>query len=171
MANEYRLQSNGELKTKEELVVANANTSFPKVWDDTIYEFLGVDIVFKTPRPAPSAAYKTVVRNGVEQNAKDQWVQAWVEQDMFADTTDDDGVKTTKAKHEEAYQAKLDANAAVAVRSKRDGLLAETDWMGLSDVTMSSAWATYRQALRDITTHSNFPHNLTDDDWPTKPEA
>ena len=169
MANEYRLQSNGEIKTKEELIAANANTSFPKVWDDTIYEFLGVDVVFETPQPTPSGAYKTVVRNGVEQNAKDQWVQAWVEQDMFEDTTVD-GVTTTKAEHEAAYQAKLDADAAAAVRSQRDGLLAETDWMGLSDVTMSSDWATYRQALRDITAHSKFPHNLTEDDWPEKPE-
>jgi len=169
MANEYRLQSNGEIKTKEELIAANANTSFPKVWNDEVYEFLGVDIVFETPKPEPSGAYKTVARNGVEQDANDKWVQAWVEQDMFEDTTVD-GVTTIKAEHEAAYQAKLDAEAAAAVRTKRDGLLAETDWMGLSDVTMSSDWATYRQALRDITTHSNFPHNLTEDDWPEKPE-
>ena len=169
MANEYRLQSNGEIKTKEELIAANANTSFPKVWNDTIYEFLGVDVVFETPQPTPSGAYKTVVRNGVEQNAKDQWVQAWVEQDMFEDTTVD-GVTTTKAEHEAAYQAKLDADAAAAVRSKRDGLLAETDFYALSDVTMTDAMTTYRQALRDITAHSKFPHNLTEDDWPEKPE-
>ena len=54
MANEYRLQSNGEIKTKEELIVANVNTSFPKVWDDAIYEFLGVDVVFETPKPTSS---------------------------------------------------------------------------------------------------------------------
>ena len=169
MANEYRLKSDGSIKTKEELIAANKNMSMPKVWGEGVYEALGIDVVFKTPQPSASGAYKTVVRNGVEQNAKDQWVQAWVEQDMFADTTVDD-VTTTKAEHEAAYQARLDADAAAAVRSQRDGLLVETDWMGLSDVTMSSDWATYRQALRDITTHSNFPHNLTEDDWPEKPE-
>ena len=169
MANEYRLKSDGSIKTKEELIAANKNMSMPKVWGEGVYEALGIDVVFETPQPSASGAYKTVVRNGVEQNAKDQWVQAWVEQDMFADTTVDD-VTTTKAEHEAAYQARLDADAAAAVRSQRDGLLVETDWMGLSDVTMSSDWATYRQALRDITTHSNFPHNLTEDDWPEKPE-
>jgi len=168
MANEYRLKSDGSIKTKQELIAANKNMSMPKVWGEGVYEALGIDVVFETPQPTSSEAYKHYVRNGVEQNDNDQWVQAWVEQDMFADTTVDD-VTTTKAEHEAAYQAKLDADAATAVRSRRDGLLAETDWMGLSDVTMSSAWATYRQALRDITTHSNFPHNLTDDDWPTKP--
>jgi len=83
---------------------------------------------------------------------------------MFADTTVDD-VTTTKAEHEAAYQARLDAEAAAAVRTKRDGLLADTDWTGMSDVTMSSSMATYRQALRDLPTHSNFP-NLDSDDWP-----
>ena len=111
MANEYRLKSDGSIKTKEELIAANKNMSMPKVWGEGVYEALGVDVVFETPQPTPSGAYKKVVRNGVEQNAKDQWVQAWIEQDMFADTTVD-GVTTTKAEHEEAYQATLDANAA-----------------------------------------------------------
>ena len=165
MANEYRLKSDGSIKTKEELIAANKNMSMPKVWGEGVYEALGIDVVFETPQPSASGAYKTVVRNGVEQNAKDQWVQAWVEQDMFADTTVDD-VTTTKAEHEAAYQARLDADAAAAVRSQRDGLLVETDWMGLSDVTMSSAWATYRQALRDVPEQDDFPHTIT---WPDKP--
>ena len=166
MANEYRLKSDGSIKTKEELIAANKNMSMPKVWGEGVYEALGIDVVFETPQPSASGAYKTVVRNGVEQNAKDQWVQAWVEQDMFAGTTVDD-VTTTKAEHEAAYQARLDADAAAAVRSQRDGLLVETDWMGLSDVTMSSDWATYRQALRDVPSQSGFPHDIT---WPEKPE-
>ena len=39
----------------------------------------------------------------------------------------------------------------VNIRQERTGLLAECDWMGTSDVTMSDDWKTYRQALRDIT--------------------
>ena len=54
------------------------------------------------------------------------------------------------------------------LRIERDRLLAETDWTALGDVTMSNNMKTYRQALRDITTHSAFP-NLSDDDWPTAP--
>ena len=57
---------------------------------------------------------------------------------------------------------------ASSLRSARDKLLAETDWTALSDVTMSTEMAAYRQALRDITTHANWP-NLADADWPTKP--
>jgi len=37
------------------------------------------------------------------------------------------------------------------IRLERTGLLAECDWMGMSDVTMADSWKTYRQALRDIT--------------------
>lgn len=53
-------------------------------------------------------------------------------------------------------------------KQKRDRFLAETDFHALSDVTMSAAMRTYRQALRDITTHANWPF-LNDDDWPIKP--
>ena len=38
-----------------------------------------------------------------------------------------------------------------SIRQERTELLAECDWMGMSDVTMSDDWKTYRQALRDIT--------------------
>ena len=63
-----------------------------------------------------------------------------------------------------------DATAAKAkeMRKKRDALLADTDWMALSDVTMSAETTTYRQALRDITAHTNWPY-LGKDEWPAKP--
>ena len=53
------------------------------------------------------------------------------------------------------------------IRDHRNGLLAETDWMANSDVTMSDAWKTYRQLLRDIPASNTIYENVT---WPTKPE-
>ena len=53
------------------------------------------------------------------------------------------------------------------LRFKRNRLLAETDWMANSDVTMTDAWKTYRQALRDLPANTSDPANPT---WPTKPE-
>ena len=53
-------------------------------------------------------------------------------------------------------------------RQMRNGELIDTDWWGVSDRTMSQAEKDYRQALRDITSHSNWPR-LSDEDWPTKP--
>ena len=55
------------------------------------------------------------------------------------------------------------------LRNKRNILLAETDWMANSDVTIADNWKTYRQALRDLPSHSNWP-NLEDADWPSAPE-
>tara|TARA_R100000951_G_scaffold53218_1_gene44911 strand:+ start:2206 stop:2484 length:279 start_codon:yes stop_codon:yes gene_type:complete len=51
-------------------------------------------------------------------------------------------------------------------RRKRDGLLAKTDWRTSSDLTLSTEWATYRQALRDVPQQTDFPSSIT---WPTKP--
>jgi hypothetical protein len=163
---EFRVRSSGELKTQGQLRKLNPNVSLPKVWNSNVYDTLGIDPVFPTPKPDTTGDYKVVVRDGVEQDANNNWVQKWVERDMFSDTTED-GVTTTKAEHEAAYQARLDADAAKAVRAERDQKLKDTDWMGLSDVTMSAEWAAYRQGLRDISLQDGFPHTIT---WPTEPE-
>ena len=75
-----------------------------------------------------------------------------------------------------AAQTARDNATAEATRAVRDMRLAETDWMANSDVTMTDAWNTYRQALRDITKHSNWPnlkmpapYGSGDNDWPVKP--
>ena len=56
-----------------------------------------------------------------------------------------------------------------AHRNRRNMLLHATDWWASSDRTMTAAQTDYRQALRDITDHADWP-NLSDSDWPTKPE-
>ena len=164
--SEYRERTTGEVKTQGEWRSAFKNMSLPKVWNSNVCDAMNIDAVLASPA-ATTTAYQTSARDGVEQNANGDWVEKYVARDMFADTTED-GVTTTKAEHEAAYQATLDANTATSNRSTRDSKLAETDWTGMSDVTMSSEMTTYRQALRDITTHSNWP-DLEDADWPTKP--
>ena len=166
----YRIRSSGDIKTQGEIRKMHTNVSLPRSWDENVFNVLGIDPVLPTTQPEPSDAYQVVVYNGVTQDANGNWVQAWSVVDMFQDYTDDEGVTHTKAEQEAAYQADLDAKAAASVRSTRDAKIAETDWMALTDVTMSTEMAAYRQALRDITTHVNFP-NLQDSDWPTKPEV
>ena len=56
------------------------------------------------------------------------------------------------------------------LRDERNRLLAETDWMGNSDVTMSADWKTYRQALRDITNQTPSDDEMSNITWPKKPE-
>lgn len=69
---------------------------------------------------------------------------------------------------EESDQRKADAaaNKAIAQRGQRNDLLAATDYLALSDATLTDAMKTYRQALRDVPAQSGFPDNIT---WPTKP--
>jgi len=165
---EYRDRTTGELKNQGELRRDNPNMSLPKVWNEFTFDALNVDPVLRSPKPTEGiGAYQTVRRNGVTQDANNNWVEAWEIADMFSDTTED-GVTTTKAEHEAAYQARLDSDAAERNRNERDRLIAETDWWASSDLTMTAEQTAYRQALRDITTHANWPH-LGEDDWPTKP--
>ena len=59
-----------------------------------------------------------------------------------------------------------DALATVA-RNKRNHLLSQSDWTQVADAPVDqTAWATYRQALRDITVQAGFPENI---DWPIAP--
>lgn len=54
------------------------------------------------------------------------------------------------------------------VRVQRNALLAASDWTQIPDAPVDkSAWAAYRQALRDIPQQSGFPNSVT---WPSKPE-
>ena len=59
------------------------------------------------------------------------------------------------------------AEAEAQIRKYRDAFLAETDAWALSDRTMTEAQRAYRQALRDLPSHEDFPNG---DIWPTKPE-
>jgi len=54
------------------------------------------------------------------------------------------------------------------VRKERDNLLKQTDWRAGKDVTLSTAWREYRQALRDITEHPDA--NTACDNWPVMPD-
>lgn len=165
---EYRDRTTGELKSQGQLRKENPNMSLPKAWNSNVHDALNVDPVLRAPQPSEGIGkYQTVRRNGVVQDSLGNWVEAWEISDMFADTTVD-GVTTTKAEHEVAYQARLDSDAAERNRTERNRLIAETDWWASSDLTMTAEQTAYRQALRDITTHANWPH-LEEADWPTKP--
>ena len=162
---EYRNRTTGEIKTQGELRRDNPNMSMPRVWGDSVCDALNVDPILAAPKPTEGIGqYQFVARNGAVQDANDNWVEAWEIRDMFADI---EGGQT-KAEQETAYQTQLDTSAAESNRSQRDRLLTETDWWAVSDRTMTSAQTTYRTALRDLPTHSDWPH-LEDSDWPTKP--
>jgi hypothetical protein len=168
--SEYRNRTTGEVKSQGQWRAANPNMSLPRVWNDSVLDALDLDPVLRSPA-ATTTAYQTSMRDGVEQDANGNWVEKYVARDMFADTTED-GVTTTKAEHETAYQAGLDATAAEGHRTTRNKLLADSDWTQMNDSPLTNevktAWATYRQELRDLSDLDAWP-NLDDADWPVAP--
>ena len=167
---EFRERTTGEVKSQGEWKAAFPKMSLPKVWTSNVCDALNIDPVLPSPA-ATTSAYQTSVRDGVEQDANGNWVEKYVARDMFADTTED-GVTTTKAEHEAAYQARLDADTAQSHRVTRNKLLADTDWTQANDSPLSNdvktQWATYRQELRDMSDLDAWP-NIADDDWPVAP--
>ena len=78
--------------------------------------------------------------------------------------------ETARDAEEKAWADGAPARRMASLREQRNNLLAETDWMGNSDITMSTAWKNYRQALRDITSQTPSDDTLSNITWPTKPE-
>ena len=87
---------------------------------------------------------------------------------------------TTQIKPTEAeinYKiSELDAAEPMRLlRIERDTRITKTDWRASSDLTLSDAWKTYRQALRDLPAsatpklNSYYELDLTSVTWPTEP--
>ena len=127
----------------------NHYTSFPKRPSDASLKLWGMEVVISVDRPV--TGHTQNLTEGDPALIGGQWRQTWV---------------ITDATPEEVTERA--ARQADDARAKRNTLLAATDYFALTDVPMTAAMTTYRQALRDITAHANFP-NLDEADWPLKP--
>ena len=132
--------------TLGELRRDNPETSFPKhIPNETLVAF-GVYPVTQTAAPQVNSLTHRV-KQSVEL-VENQWTQTWVVENLPLDKTSDN------------------------IRAKRDRLLKETDWVVVmhteKGTNIPAEWELYRQALRDITNHVNFPY-LAEEDWPVKP--
>ena len=125
----------------EQLRRDNPSTSFPKAPNNELLAEWGVYPYTVQERPTIDELTQMMTAKELEQ-IDGVWVKGWV-------------VSNRPIKE-----------AEVSVRAKRTALLKETDWLALNDVSMNWEWATYRQALRDITKQSEFPYNVI---WPAKP--
>ena len=148
-----------------------SNISFPRNIPNSLLRNYGVEYVYTAEDPTYDASTHKIVQgqpiaetNGTytEENAPTPelvgqtiYTGRWVLEKTAVEMT---------AEEATAYAETV----ATQNRNTRNRLLAETDWMALTDVTMSAEMTTYRQALRDITDHANWPH-LNDADWPVKP--
>lgn len=141
------------------------NTSMPQQLSEELLNSFGADVVFEGPQATGGTVYQYSQASGVEQ-VNGKWYTKYILGPVFLDQVVD-GVTTTAAEQEDAYKAQKDAEQAKNVRTTRDAKLAECDWTQVADAPVDkTVWATYRQALRDITAQEGFPWTIT---WPDAP--
>lgn len=126
----------------------NPRTSFPKNPSEALLAEWGVFPVSPVSQPSVDHTKNVIEKSPVKVNGK--WTQAW---------------EVANATAQEIEQRI--AEKANAAREQRDTLLSQTDWTQVADAPVDkAAWATYRQALRDIPQQAGFPATII---WPVKP--
>lgn len=145
---EIRLRDTGAVVSDSQFRDAYPNISFPALLDAATLDTYGADPVLNGPQPDASR-YQIIARDGVEEiNGK--WFTKFTAIDMSDDA-----------------RAALDAQQAASQRAERNRRLSESDWTQVLDAPVNqAAWATYRQSLRDITTQTGFPWEVS---WPEMP--
>lgn len=136
----------------EQLKRANPNVSFPKNASDTLLSSFGMQRVFFSTQPELTNT-QVLEESAPVFSAEDQrWTQVWTVRDMTTEEI-----------------ASRDESQAAGVRAERDRLLVQSDWTQGKDIpdNVSSAWAVYRQSLRDIPGQAGFPWDIN---WPAQPE-
>jgi len=129
---------------------ANPNTSFPSTVSDESLAAYGVQRVFNATQPTLTDTQVLVEGTPVFSTEDQRWTQVWSVRNMTQDEIDS-----------------RNAAQAASVRAERNSKLVESDWTQVADSTADkSVWATYRQALRDVTAQTGFPWTIT---WPDAP--
>ena len=77
--------------------------------------------------------------------------------------------ETARDNEEAAWANAAPARALADLRQRRNRLLAETDYLALSDNTLSDDMKTYRKNLRDLPAGKDTVEKCQNATWPTKP--
>ena len=129
---------------------------------DAVLTTLGADVVFEGPQATGGTVYQYSQYAGVEQDDQGRWFTRHILGPVFTNG------ETPAAEQEADYKAARDADQAKSARSSRNEKLKESDWTQVIDSPVDqTVWATYRQALRDVTAQEGFPWTII---WPTQPE-
>ena len=145
---------------------ANNGPSYDQLTPE-VMEAIGVDPVFKGPQATGGTVYQYSQAAGVEQ-IEGKWYTKYILGPTFTDKpATETELAQTAAEQEAAYKAMKDAEQAANVRRTRNEKLKDCDWTMSADSTADkAAWATHRQALRDITNQQGFPWTI---EWPEQP--
>ena len=162
---QIRIRSTGQVLLQHEWEKWVAQTyakSLSGITEEVVNRFES-DIVFEGPQATGGTVYQYSQRDGVEQGEDGKWYTKYILGPVFTDNDE-----ATAAEQEAAYKAMKDAEQAASVRTTRGEKLKDSDWTQVADAPVDkAAWATYRQALRDISAQSGFPWAIQ---WPTQPE-
>tara|TARA_R110002126_G_scaffold157373_1_gene304923 strand:- start:52 stop:549 length:498 start_codon:yes stop_codon:yes gene_type:complete len=164
---QIRVRDTGAVMYEDEFRRLHTGLGLPKVLTEAIINEWGGDIVFEGPQATGGTVYQFSMRQGVEQ-LDGKWYTKYILGPVFTDrAAEGNQPAQTAAEQETAYKAMKDAEQAKSVRTSRTEKLKDCDWTQIADSTADkTAWATYRQALRDITAQSGFPWTIT---WPDAP--
>lgn len=133
----------------EQLRAEHPNQTFPETKD--VLESMGCFHVVATGQPTYDYTQNCVELTPEYNAAEQQWEQRW---NLIAASQQEMDART--------------ANEAIAVRRQRTKLLYECDWTQLADASADkTAWAAYRQQLRDISQQTGFPWSVV---WPMPPQ-
>jgi hypothetical protein len=159
---QIRIRSTGQVLLQHEWEKWVAQTyakSLSGISEEAVNRFES-DIVFEGPQATGGTVYQYSQRDGVEE-LEGKWYTKYILGPVFTDG------ETTAAEQEAEYKSRKDAEQATNVRKSRTEMLNDCDWTQIADSTADkTAWATYRQALRDVPLQAGFPWEIT---WPTQP--
>lgn len=159
---ELRNRATGAITTDSQFRAEFPTTSFPRQLTPEILASYGYDPILEGPQATTVFPYQYSQRAGIEE-INGQWFTKYIAGPVFTDTEE-----ATAAEQEAAYKAQKDEQQAKSIRTDRNTRLAACDWTQLTDAPVdATAWATYRQALRDITSQSGFPWDVQ---WPDQPQ-
>ena len=157
---QVRIRQTGAVIFDHEFRKLHFGLGLPHDLTEEILNAWGADIVFEGPQATGGTVYQYSQRAGVEQ-LDGKWYTKHILGPIFTDG------ETTAVEQETAYKARKDAERTASVRTQRTQKLSDSDWTQIADSTADkTAWATYRQALRDITGQAGFPWTVT---WPDAP--
>lgn len=147
---QIRIRQTGQVVTDQEFRAMFSNTGFPVQLTEEIINDFGGDVVLEGPQAQPTR-YQVGFRDGVVQ-IDGKW-----------------HTKHSVSEMDDEAKATLDARQADFVRSDRNQRLKDSDWTQGKDMpdNISTVWATYRQALRDVPQQAGFPWDVQ---WPQQPE-
>jgi hypothetical protein len=165
---EIRIRNNGAVVYQDEFRQIHFGLGLPKVLTEEVINAWGGDIVFEGPQATGGTVYQYSQRSGV-QEIEGKWYTKYILGPVFTDrAAEGDQPAKTAAEQEAEYKAMKDAEQATNVRRTRTEKLKDSDWTQIADSTADkAAWATHRQALRDVTGQEGFPWTIV---WPTQPE-